>query len=697
MNSESYDLSFDRPLQNSVDDRLGFYSFAETIASVVLRHLQGDGLVIGLNGKWGTGKSTILNFIEISVKDKVRVVRFNPWFFSGRENLAGLLLSQLSAEIDPNKKSEIRNAIANLIDVASSFSVGGVGVNPKIITDKLRNPQSLDKIKKGVDKLLTEKQTPILVLIDDVDRLVSEEIRDIFRAVKAVASLPYVSYLIAFDSSVVIDALNESSQGHGAEYLEKIVQVQFPVPAIEQFELRTILFSKLDLIIASTKTPEPDKQEWANIYYNGLDPLIKTPRAVNRILNIFSATYPVVAGEVVFIDFFCIECIRAVEPALYESLKYNAEILTDSIATDSDKSKRRERIESWLNSVSVERREPIRYIVFYLFPSIVNSYSSNFAIIQKSAAARELPSIGNADFFPIYFRFAIDSDSIATSEVRRIIGSAVDRSEFASNLLPLAKCERKDGTTKAKLFLERMLMYAEKDIPTSDIENILLTLFDVGDSLNVEQDSGRGSLEFGNDLKISRIARKLMGRISKPEQCRILKKAISEGQSVSVASEMVVTIAWQYGEMTSHPADREEERLIDKATYSELKTIMAKKIEEKAKKNELFQMIDFPHLLWVWEDWCAEKDNVKAWINESIRQDDQLACFLVGFVGTSRSWGMGDVIAKETRVVQFDSLSHYIDLEQTHERLLAIKTERCSDREKEAITLFISQYRKRDE
>ena len=701
MSAEIYDLSLDHPVQNPSEDRLGFFPFAKAIASIVTNHIQGESLVIGLNGKWGTGKSTILNFIQQILNDSsgnnIRVVRFNPWYFSGRENLAGLLLSEISAEIEPNKKGAVRNAIADLIDVANGLSLGVVNLNFKAFTDRLRSPTSLYKIKQEVDSLLSKKKIPILVMIDDIDRLVADEIRDIFRAVKAVASLPYVSYLMAFDSDVVIDALNENEKEHGAEYLEKIVQVQFPVPAIDQYELRTILFAKLDSIIELTKTPAPDNQEWGNVYFSAVESLIKTPRAVNRVVNMFSATYPVVAGEVLFIDFFCIECIRAFEPALYELIKINGNFLTNSVSTDAEKAKRRETIESWISGVNLNRREAIRYLLFYLFPAIADYFGNTFAMIRYSRPIREVPAIGNEDFFPIYFRFAIDSDSIPIETIKRIIHSASDKAEFVKNLLPLTKSKRRDGTTTARLFLERMMMLADTEIPNNHIENILMALFDIGDELNVEQDSGKGSLDFGNDMRISRIARKLLKRIDISERCRILKAAISEGRSVSVASEMMVTIAWQYGEMTSHPADRIEDRLIDSNAYSELKEIVAEKIAEKARGKQLFDIIGFPHLLWVWEAWCRDKEEMKSLVKTAILHEDQLVAFLCGFVGTSRSWSMGDVVPKERRVMQFDSISRYAVLDAIKQKLSTIENKTLNEREEEAVRLFTSQYGKPDD
>src|SRR5687767_13462293 len=86
-------LSADRPLREPADDRLGYASLAKHLAEGLLRGCPADGLVVGIHGPWGSGKSTILNFIlhymeADTEEDAPIVVHFNPWWFTGHEDLA---------------------------------------------------------------------------------------------------------------------------------------------------------------------------------------------------------------------------------------------------------------------------------------------------------------------------------------------------------------------------------------------------------------------------------------------------------------------------------------------------------------------------------------------------------------------------------------------------------------------------------
>jgi predicted KAP-like P-loop ATPase len=79
---------------------------------------------------------------------------------------------------------------------------------------------------------------PIVVLVDEVDRVEDDEIRSIAQLVRSVADFPGISYVLAYDPKRVIQALGgaekddtlRDERGRGRAYLEKIVQLQIPLP-----------------------------------------------------------------------------------------------------------------------------------------------------------------------------------------------------------------------------------------------------------------------------------------------------------------------------------------------------------------------------------------------------------------------------------------------------------------------------------
>ena len=70
MTDESYGFSDDAPKENPwTDDKLGVAPFAKRLASVILGIDAPNGYVIGLQGAWGSGKSTALRVVGESIKN----------------------------------------------------------------------------------------------------------------------------------------------------------------------------------------------------------------------------------------------------------------------------------------------------------------------------------------------------------------------------------------------------------------------------------------------------------------------------------------------------------------------------------------------------------------------------------------------------------------------------------------------------
>ena len=74
----------DIPIVNSNDDLLGFTSLSKKIASSIINSNieTANSFTISIEGKWGSGKTSLVNLIRNEIKDKVIILRFNPWMIN---------------------------------------------------------------------------------------------------------------------------------------------------------------------------------------------------------------------------------------------------------------------------------------------------------------------------------------------------------------------------------------------------------------------------------------------------------------------------------------------------------------------------------------------------------------------------------------------------------------------------------------
>lgn len=104
--------------QPAADDAFGRKPFAENLARSLVLPNNSPGLVVGIEGEWGSGKSTLIGFITKHLREnrKTIVIDFNPWMVSTTGVLVEALIGQIAASINKNT-----NEGQNGIDVSQKL------------------------------------------------------------------------------------------------------------------------------------------------------------------------------------------------------------------------------------------------------------------------------------------------------------------------------------------------------------------------------------------------------------------------------------------------------------------------------------------------------------------------------------------------------------------------------------------------
>ena len=103
----------EKPINNQDQDLLGRSFFSSQLGKAIYEYNAKDGLVIGLFGKWGTGKTSIINMAineinslansdkkEKSNENKPLIIKFSPWNYSDKDNPITLFFQSLKNKIN---------------------------------------------------------------------------------------------------------------------------------------------------------------------------------------------------------------------------------------------------------------------------------------------------------------------------------------------------------------------------------------------------------------------------------------------------------------------------------------------------------------------------------------------------------------------------------------------------------------------
>ena len=328
-------LPGDNPIENHVDDVLERADLAIAFARRVLEPDASRGATVGIFGPWGSGKTSFVNLARKTFEQKdVPVLEFNPWLFSGAEQLVERFFAELSTSM--GMKSELKEIGEALGKYGAALNaVAGVAsallAAPQIaefvkaipsLAGATSQPESVHELRNRMEQALRKRRKPIVVVLDDADRLSAPEIREVFKLVRLTASFPYLIYIVSCDRLRAEQALDEKEQGlSGRDYLEKIIQWSFNLPEIPRHLLKRQLFKAIENSLAGIQNPGPfDEDVWGDVYRGILRPLIRNMRDVRRYAIAIRATVGRLEGQVACADVLALEAVRMFLPDIFRLL-----------------------------------------------------------------------------------------------------------------------------------------------------------------------------------------------------------------------------------------------------------------------------------------------------------------------------------------------------------------------------------------
>lgn len=272
-------------------------------------------VTIGVHGDWGAGKSSVLEMIEAGFAntDDVLCLKFNGWRFQGFEDAKIALIEGIVTGLI-EKRPALTKAAAGVKDVFNRIDwlkvakrAGGLAMtaftgiptpdqigaivgslealvadpaniatkeNLTVAVDEVKAvlkpgesknvPEEVDAFRKAFDQLLKNAGIrQLVVLIDDLDRCLPDTAIETLEAIRLFVFTARTAFVVAADEAMIEYAVRKhfpdlpdstGPRDYARNYLEKLIQVPFRIPALGETETRIYV----TLLLAGAEIGEDD-------------------------------------------------------------------------------------------------------------------------------------------------------------------------------------------------------------------------------------------------------------------------------------------------------------------------------------------------------------------------------------------------------------------------------------------------------
>lgn len=683
----------DKPISSKCDDQLGRNSFAALLAQSLLNLNTQDTFTVGLFGKWGSGKTSIVNMmlseIEEQQKDcpeseKLIVVHFEPWNFSNTDQLLSQFFIRLSSEFRNKgderlaKIGEALETYSEAFDILSAIPLAGGLLSflgkkgAETAGSKLKkgcDEKDISKQKEFVIKLLQEQSNRILVVIDDIDRLSNEQIRQVFQLVTSVAKFPNTIYLLVFDKDIVVKALEKVQEGSGRDYLEKIIQMPIQIPDIKPAKLRQVLIDRLNTILSKYEGIAFQQTHWQKLYEPCIAPFVDSLRTINRLCNAVQFKLSSISTEIDFADIVAISVLEIQHPEVYEWVKEHKSLLTGEfdLSTIREKNKTQKELKDFYiaqikavlqkdghSTVTDEQVEEIIAFLSHLFPHFGQKIGEIYEVYNLNVF-RKNNQIAHPEKFDRYFSLDLDEVSIRKSEILM----AAFEAECEALIKALLEKEEKGDSYE---FLEEIRALSS-DLSADRAEIIVTALLTASPRLDTL--SQKNFLSLPASALAEHMVIELLDIIDSSNRFQFISDIISDADlSVlqSIAS-VINMIELAYGRLTANSEERNYAKVVTLEELEKIEVAFVEKLKQVLTEHSIFDFDEWRLVFHLME--CFAPDFMRTYMKNELKSNSCIAKYLIGSVSIWTGSG------KEYEVT--DSYKEYLTEERVLQAIESLK------------------------
>lgn len=309
----------DNPIESFEEDVFGRRQFAESMAGKILDTQPVKGsFAVSIVAPWGNGKTSFINLIKKSMSDKAIIMDYAPWKYGTSSNLTNAFFSELKKKLKDydSSLSDSITRYSDLLEVTDNTAFKFLYRISRFWNHTLEESQ--ERLENTLEKLAL----PIVVFIDDLDRLEAKEILEVLKIIRNTANFKNIRFVSAYDKDYIVNAIKAQNIHNAETYLEKFFQVEYVLPELDRGNL--IEYLKLNCLSFIKE---------ADIFNNALQSgfamnELRNMRDVKRFINMLQSVYKYLEGEVDICDLMNVTVLKLKYLPVYNFLsKYYEQIL----------------------------------------------------------------------------------------------------------------------------------------------------------------------------------------------------------------------------------------------------------------------------------------------------------------------------------------------------------------------------------
>lgn len=714
------EIGADVPIKASDQDLLRRVSFAERIATILSELTLEEGRVFAIRGQWGAGKTSLKNLVIeqlASRKGSADWMDFNPWQWGDGEAIAKALFQQIADKIGGALSSKagkraamfrrygstltgsagsvkklaanaplITLVLANASIIALATSIGwslpeaatvarwltGASIALPVVGwlllyfGKDRWAEPVDKIRADLESSLRGSETPLVIFVDDIDRLEPEQIRSLIRQIKVNANLPNIVFVLLFQPSIVEIALDPIANGQGREFLKKIVQANFDLPAVPKSMVHSIMTKDLGQLMGSYAVAENGFEvvRWGNALVGAIQPYVENLRDARRYISSVAIHLPLHTGrqvmEVNVVDFLVLEALRVFEPELHSAIFRDRDLFLQNGRFQGDRSDddNSSRIKEHIASLDPQRQSFAETAIKQLFPktewAFGGSYYENDWLRSWNSAKR----VCTARYFPRYFELQTPQGEMSENEFSDFLSKSGDGQLLNEAIKNLESRELLGS-------LASRLDDSVETLPTATASVLLPAMFEVAQKL-VDHNAG----PFGSPWTSAwRAISWYIDRLPRDERGALTLAAFRSTKALSVAATII-----HLNDPESQKEGSRIEPKLERETVAEMKAEWVRQIRERATMpDKLLEDPDLGSLLYRWKDYTDSLEEPRNWVQAAAKTDESFVTILKRLMTTGTSHTMGDFVSRRVDSIRLDTIEDFLGRSTAQRRMATLK------------------------